>query len=29
MDDPQFGLRRVFVLPSVHMGSVDEVYVLK
>lgn len=29
IDDPQFGLRRVFVLPSVHMGSVDEVYVLK
>lgn len=29
IDDPQFGVKRVFVLPSVHMGSVDEVFVLK
>jgi rod shape-determining protein MreC len=29
IDDPQFGVKRVFVLPSVHMGSVTEVYVLK
>jgi rod shape-determining protein MreC len=29
IDDAQFGLRRVFILPSVHMGSVDEVFVLK
>lgn len=29
IDDPRFGVKRVFVLPSVHMGAVNEVYVLK
>ena len=29
IDDPQFGTKRVFVLPNLHMGAVDEVFVLK